>query len=282
MQKAAYEQLAQVHLANLQQIGIPGSYELTMPEPGSTKAVGNLLAMGLDVVPILTEALDDTAVTKTVERTGNWPKYEIRVNQIVVRLIERISSHRFTIGEEPKLLFIDEISAKPELTPQFQKAILDWYKVNRERSQVERKLADVDDPHIQNRLEAVALAASRKEVKAAPSMRKFITMVDGYGGEECKVACKCAFALGQIGDKESLPAVRKLCQQLPAYGDVDHKPLGAAVMEELFQACHGLALLGEKTAALKKLNRIYEVYRPEMGAALSGEFKKRLDEAEKW
>lgn len=287
LQKAAYEQLAQVHLANLQQMSIPGSYSIDSPAPSSTKAVGNLYAMGLDVVPILAEALDDTTMTKTYSTHGNGQQTQHRVNEIVVTLIQRICGRTFVVGEEPHQMSLGMVGTTPELAPQFQRVILDWYRDNRKRSELERKLADVEDANFRNRLDSAEWLARKKEAKAVPAIEKYIerTMAAVEKREDSlKISelSECALALGQIGDKGGLPSVKTVCKRLSANWDQRHRPTGSMEIGDLFQAYNGMALLGEKEAAIKELTRIYDAYNGEMEARSSQEFKDSLVKAAKW
>ena len=287
LQRVAYEQLAQVYLANLQQTGIPGSYDMNMPNSGSPKAVGNLYAMGLDVVPILAEALDDTTMTNTVTRHGSGRKIEHRVNEMVARLIQSICGRNFVVGEDPHQVTLESVGTKPELAPQFQKVISEWFKVNRKRNEVERKLADVEDNWFRNRLDAVEWLARKKEAKGVPAIvkyidRTFVAMEKEESSLKVSELSECAVALGQIGDKMSLPSVKSVCQRLSANWDKRHRPLGSMEIGDLFQAYQGMALLGDKKAAVDELTRIYDAYSGEMEAMSSQEFKERLDKAAKW
>ena len=295
LQKAAYEQLGQVHRCELSQGDNPGPpYELDQPVPGSPKAVTNLHDMGLDVVPILTEALDDITMTKTVSEGHSGQHYTHQVNDIVVRLITRICERTFVLGvePEPQQKVIDEVIGKPELAPQFQKVILEWYKVNRPKTQLERKLADVDDSFFRNRFDAVEWLGRAKEAKGVPVIVKHLEgrMAEAEPmGDTLKESelSECAFALGQIGDKGGLAVVKRVCDLFSTEMAKDrwgkgHKIGGSGEIHDLFEAYHGLALLGEKEAAVKALTRYFEINHGGLDVPSQREFTERLEKAANW
>jgi hypothetical protein len=291
LQKAAYEQLGQVHLCKLLQCDIPGPpYELDCPAPDSPKAVTHLYDMGLDVVPTLTEALDDTTMTKTVtSRHGEVANEKHQVNDIVVRLITRICERTFVLGAEPEpqQKVIDEVIGKPELAPQYQKVILQWYKENRAKTRLERKLADVDDGYFRNRFDAVEWLGAAKAAEGVPVIVKHLERMQAgkttwRDSLEMAELSECSFALGQIGDKAGLATVQKVCQMFCTGWANPYQSLGSYEVYHLFEAYHGLALLGEKDAAVKELTRLYETYHSRMEVRSSEECKERLDKAAKW
>jgi hypothetical protein len=95
----------------------------------------------------------------------------------------------------------------------------------------------------------------------------------------------CSWALGRVGDKSSLPQVRSVCH---FYTDEQGLPsgprwqVGSGGPEHLFEAFHGLALLGEKEDALRQLQSVYDNHRNAMEPARQKEFQERLDQARRW
>jgi len=289
LQKAAYEQIAQLQDCNLQQKSIPGAPSLESPAPGTPDATVKLLRMGLDVVPVLAEALDDTASTKTspLQRSSNDPKSVWTVNLVVTQLIRRICSHNFVIGKEPQTHILSEVVEHPELAPQFQKAILAWYESHRNQTEVERQIDEVADDYFRNRLDAVEYLGRNKVVKAGPAISKDIDRTLAAiekQNDSLKAAeiSECAFALGQIGDKGNLAEVQRVCQRFSAVWDQRQRPSGSTDIGNLFQAYHAMAMLGRKEAAIKELTRLFDSYHSEMEAMSSQEFKSNLDKTSAW
>jgi hypothetical protein len=90
-----------------------------------------------------------------------------------------------------------------------------------------------------------------------------------------------ALALGQIGDKNSLPAVRRACQYL-ADSFRRHGVMASGCLAHLFHANQGRALLGEKTEALAELENLRKQCSERMEPSQRKEYEERMQAAAKW
>jgi hypothetical protein len=93
---------------------------------------------------------------------------------------------------------------------------------------------------------------------------------------------ECALALGQIGDKASLPKVREACAKLSAAWQLRGGMLGSMDISTTVMGYQGMALLGEKEAAVKELERVYGVYEGKLDASERAEFERALEKARTW
>jgi hypothetical protein len=284
LERQAYEQLAELQGFEGRQMDNWGNVDYpVMPSEGNPmKALHN---MGISVLPTLAEALDDGTPTKTVTRVGRPSErrgspHLWKVNELVALLIRDITNHEFVLGEWRSEVNLRDIESHRDLISQFQKEILRWYKENKDRTQEERMIANLDSsPH--NRLDAERWLGTKKSIKAVPFL---VNRIDGILDEressltETELA-EVSLALGRIGDPKGLPAVKKACDHLSIR--LPRSP-GSAAVRDLFSAYHGLALLGQKKEALAESNRIYKEASPRMEPLRKKEFEERLAEAAKW
>ena len=96
-----------------------------------------LFDMGIDVLPVLAEALDDTTPTKTPHYARHvYPFREDRgfqVNEIVAVLICEIADREFDWRHEERMVSIREIGSYPKLTRRFKNQVIAWYVQNKEK-----------------------------------------------------------------------------------------------------------------------------------------------------
>jgi hypothetical protein len=228
-----------------------------------------------------------------------------KVNELVAQLIVRIADRNFVADreQEPKfprelrslnLLGIRDLNAQPGAAADFRKVVLDWYAANRNRTQADRKIADVSDVWFRNRFDAIIwLGGNRVKGGRAPIAAR----VDAHYADEKRSPnttaraemSHCALALGQIGDKSSLGQVQRVCEDIVYWLDLAYQPAppvrwsaDSALNEDLFRAYRRLALLGKKDDALKELTRLRDAYGVAMEADTKKDFEKRLTEAKDW
>ncbi len=184
------------------------------------------------------------------------------------------------------LLTIRDLNAQPGTAADFRKAVLGWYAANRDKTPTERKVADVTDVWFRNRFDAVIWLG---QAKAKEGRAPIAARIDAYYDDPKRSVDTtsraemghCALALGQIGDKASLPQVRRVCEDLSAwpgtYGAGD-----SGLIEDLFRAYRGLALLGAKEEALKELERVLAAHGEKFDAGARKEYAEKLKAAKGW
>jgi RNA polymerase sigma factor (sigma-70 family) len=299
-EKAAYEQLAKVHRCAFQNVTWTARSFLDLGKD-SDGPMDVLYRMGLDVLPQLAEALDDRTPTKTVtilrpglRRAGEEGEKKVwLVNELVARLIVELASHDFVLDTEPGKGVgnppgIRDLNVQPHPVPDFRKAVWDWYAANRDKTPVERKVADVTDRWVGNRLDAIRWLGEQKsdagrraiEQRADAIITEIQKASDTLIWSELSL---CGLALGQIGDKASLPQVRAVCRCLSDTNDFVWATSGWGVSPStFFEAFQGLALLGEKEEAFRGLKAAYEKHKDKMGAEQQQELQRELDKARQW
>lgn len=286
LRKNAYEQIAKLSISKLTMWMNPGGFDILTIKAGSDSPAETLYNMGLDVLPVLIEALDDTTPTTVVEPdrrligSKTW-----KVNELAARLIGRIAQHNFVIGDFPNERLLSwDLEQHPDSVPQFKKQILDWYAQNRNRSLEDRKIADVSDSWFRNRLDAVEWLGEHKILKAKSAIVQYINKTLTSKEKNSLLdaeAAESALALGQIGDKSTLPVVQRVCRYL-ANGLKQYGVTGSMDLYTLFQAHKGCALLGEKSKTLQELKSLYEQSAKRIEPSTRREYQERMQKAADW
>jgi hypothetical protein len=291
VQKAAYGEMARLEDCALMQWDEPGAPDVADPREGTTDATVRLMAMGMEVVPLLAEALDDTTPTRTVPESGRARNAEPwTVNVVVGQMIRRMCGRDFVVEAQGQQHTLGEVGAHPELAEAFAQEIDGWVAANRKRTEVERKVADVSDGWFRNRLDAVEWLGQKKEKAGRAAIeadvdRTLAAMEKKQDSLKEAELSECALALGRIGDKASLPKVRAACARLLAdwdWRETSGGARGSMDVSTLFMGYEGLALLGEKAAAVKVLDRVEGAYSGKWEASMRAEFEGRLGKARGW
>jgi hypothetical protein len=290
IQRQAYKQLARVHECDFSRSGNVEGIDLSLFETAeSPNPMIALRALGLDVLPILAEALDDDTPTKTVvdidfRRGASRVSHRFRVwkvNELVARLVPQIAHHEFVLGEWGPGVSLELVGSQSERIPEFRKQIIAWYEENRKRTAEERRIADLDSS-LRNRLDAASWLGRQKSTKAVPSLSKRIEAIlgskDVSSSTERELAA-CSLALGLIGDAKAVPVVTKACDHLAYWSP---RWAGSNALQNLFDAYHGLAMLDQKKEALAELKRVYREHGPTMEPHTRKDYETKLSEAAKW
>lgn len=230
---------------------------------------------------MLAEALDDNTPTRDLRIYNKRGRSAavVRVNEVVARLIVLIAEHHFVLGEDAQTPQIGDVARSPELVPQFRKVVLDWYARNRHRTRAQRKIADVSDICFRNRLDAVEWLGKNQVAAGKTAIVRYINrMLDSKEESTLKWTelAESSLALGQIGDRSALPAVRRACKHLSYWGT------GSSSPSDLFMAYQGLALLGRKQEALAELNALFAKYSQGMEPSTRREYEEHLQAAAVW
>lgn len=287
----AYKQLARVHLCQFQQWNNRGAISILSFEKESKEPMDVLHAMGLKVLPVLSEALSDDTPSQTVTTVRRSDKHVWKVNELVARLIRRLADREFVIGEWGPGKSVSDISHYPELTDKFQQLILKWYAENKDRTEEERKIADLES-NLRNRLDAMIWLGKHQSRQAAPAIAKRIEQIldgDVVSSSTQAELAEASLALGRIGDVSARPAVKKACDHLSYWIYMSYRPIeqgrsghGSSQIANLFQAYHGMSLLGQKQEALTELERLFRKYGQEIEGFTREDYEKLLKEAENW
>ncbi len=225
-----------------------------------------LTEMGFGVVPVLTEALDDTTPTRTVTRAwGNVSRVPPkrggtrvwRVNELAARVILQVCSRNFTTGDRRNTTTLREACfSYPDRVPEFRKPVTAWYAENKGRSLEERMIADLWDPYPGNRGTAGGWLARHKSAAAVPSMTKRLDAIVAAERTDVssitigEVAGLC-LALADIAGERAYPAVRKGFGYVIRH-DSDPNDYGAR------GAIEAMSRLGHKTEAEAECKRAHE------------------------
>lgn len=289
LQRNTYRELAKLHTCKFHQSNHRGAINPFLTQKPNPMA--NLLEFGLDVLPILVEALDDTTPSKTIT-TNRRGVIVWKVNNLIVMLIRQLADREFIITREGEVKSLREATReKPELIPAFQELILRWYQQNKGRSIEERKIADLQSSLV-NRLHAMTWLGKHKSMKATPHI---IERIDRILNDEPVTSssrtelAEASLALGSIGISSSLPVVKKACEHLSYWFYMSYRPIeqgrsgrDSGQIEDLFKTYHGMALLGNKKQALTELQRLLSEYGEEMESRARKEYIELLKNAEEW
>jgi hypothetical protein len=300
LHRKVYLQLAQLHRGDYWVLD--GSLFALIPSRGISSlrppddATARIYEMGIDVLPVLTEALDDTTPSQVFlydsHRIGydghNWVPIRIRawkVNELVGMLICAIAERRFVAIEKGHTHSIVRVGDTPALVPRFQRLVLDWYAASGKKTPTQRKVEEVSDEFDMNRLNAIAWLGYHKEKAGEAAIQKNVEAIFAAKRSVDSRAYELAagaFALGQIGDSNSMASVRRICghfsRRLRQNGTLGY----GCQSEQLFTAYRGLALLGKKDEALKELDQRYSQYSASMGSNQAEIYKHDLEGAQRW
>jgi hypothetical protein len=286
LRRAACEQIARIRICEITFFMRPGGFDILRLKADEQSPTDALYKMGIEVLPVLVEALDDATPTTVLEpdrfddrlKPTRW-----NVNQLVWRLIGRIAGRQFVITDGPEEIW--EFSKNPQLVPRFKEVVLEWYRGNKDRTIEQRKIADLGDPFFRNRMDAAEWLGKQRSTEAVPAIAKYLN--DTLDGEkksslvDSEVA-GAALALGQIGDKDARPAVIRACNHFSEDFTRPRGSVGFFDVGKYFQAEQGRALLGEKDKSLQELNRIYRECSERMEPSTRKEYQELLKSAEQW
>ncbi len=141
LQRRAYQQLAELRYFMGMQ---PCEWDIVRYQFIAPNAMTKLRDMGIDVLPILAEALDDSTPSETVNRikpkVDPWTgKVHVwKVNELVALLIRDITNHTFVLGEWGDGAYLLDIEAHRDPHP---------------------RISEGDSPVVQGEQEPVAGAA---------------------------------------------------------------------------------------------------------------------------
>ena len=309
--KKVYEQLAKIHRGNFPVSG--GLWLLFAANPAWPGEASNrqppddamdvLIGMGLDVLPVLTEALDDRTPSQTFKyyphemprvnnrgritqealaemRVGSW-----KVNELVAALICRIAERRFVIVRGRARHNIVEVGQSRELVPQFRKLVLDWYAENAKRTPLERRIADLQSDVPGNRCVAIAWIGRHKEKAGQKAVVRHLETIlaDRTDAPSRAASCPKAHLPWETSENvANVDLVRRVCRQLSLYAGASEFSDHEFDVHDLFVAYHGLALLGKKDEAIKQLDEFHKRNSAKWKPDIEEAYQSNLAKTGKW
>lgn len=288
LRRDAYLEVAKLYQVRSRLVGPPG--------PDRSDPIGRLYNMGLDVLPVLVEALDDHTPSRTFHSTHSIaiaPTIPYPVSDIAGLAICAVADREFSY----KGCSIQNISRVPENVSQFKKVVLDWYVANRTTPLAQRMIADVDDTDGENRCRAIEWLGRHKEAAGRDAIIERVNHIlrpspkgteraaprqpFGYLGASGELAT-AALALGKLGGSASEAAVKHVCNEFSRCVERDHLKGCDFGIDHLFTAYRGLIAIGRRDDAIKELERLFAQYSPEMSLNDRDAYKQKLATAQKW
>jgi hypothetical protein len=273
-----------------------GYGELPEPFPPDDSApVPQLIKYGMDAVPELVPYLADKSFTNAYRfHSSGWTQ-RARVNEYIILVINRITEHNFYLPPEQsdaaRTLGVIEDPALPKDIAELQDQINAWWRKNRTRTLLDRKIDDVNDPIHENRFSAYEwLGRTKAEAGRLPLERRVNSLLTGEVNtlKQSEMAA-CAESLGKIGSVQSADKVRKVCDHLNYWMGMSFRPvgegrtgLGSMQLSDLFKAHHALSSLGFKDEALSRLQELESKYYERMDQSTQQEFLRNLENARNW
>jgi hypothetical protein len=269
---------------------LPG---LFMQDDGAP--VPQLIKYGMDAIPDLVPYLADKSFTQGYRAHGSGWKERARVNEYIILVINRITEHNFYLPPEQsaaaRLLGATVDPALPKDIEELQGQINAWWRNNRTRALLDRKIDDVNDPIHENRLSAYEwLGRTKAEAGRLPLERRIDSLLTGEVNtlKQSEMAA-CAESLAKIGSVQSADIVRKVCDHLSYWVYMSFRPVGegragrgSMQILDLFKAYHALSSLGFKDEALSRLQELKLKYYGEMDQSTQQEFLRNLENARNW
>lgn len=244
--------------------------------------VAELISYGMDAVPYLTPYLADTSLSQAYKVHGSGRKRQAAVYEYIIHVINKISDHNFSASFTQDGL--------PD-SKALQRQVLSWWRENRSKSLLERKLDDVNDQDHSNRFSAYEWLGRARATEGRLALeRRIETLLTGsVDSLKQSEMATCAESLAKIGDRDSTPVVRQVCDHLNHWFGMSYKPIEegrsakwSGQITELFKAYHALALLGFRDEALAKLKELESKYFKEMESPDQREFLRTLAKTEQW
>ena len=257
--------------------------------------VPQLIKYGMDVIPDLVPYLADKSFTQGYRmHSGGWTQ-RARVNEYIILVINRITEHNFYLPQElseaARIVGATVDPAVPKDIEELQHQINAWWRKNRTRTLLDRKIDDVNDPIHENRFSAYEwLGRTKAEAGILPLERRIDSLLTGEVNtlKQSEMAA-CAESLAKIGRSQSVDKVRKLCDHLSYWVYMSYRPvsegragLGSMQLSDLFKGYHALSSLGFKQEALLRLRELKAKYYGEMDLSTQQEFLRNLETAENW
>ena len=257
--------------------------------------VPQLIKYGMDAIPDLVPYLADKSFTQAYRAHGSGWKERARVNEYIILVINRITEHNFYLPQEQSEAarrvgaFVDP--ALPKDIEELQDQINAWWRNNRTRTLLDRKIDDVNDPVHENRFSAYEwLGRTKAEAGRLPLERRIESLLTGEVNtlKQSEMAA-CAESLAEIGGVQSADIVRKVCDHLTYWVRKSFRPveegytgIGPMQLSDLFKAHHALSSLGFKDEALSRLQELELKYYGQMDQSTQQAFVRKLENARNW
>ncbi len=254
----AFQRRAYAHLSRVESMRVTRgrcSFDAEFIDgPWEASPLVALRRMGIGVLPILAEALNDRSLTGVLtdeDLSHGEPVHVFRVNELVANLIRDIANHDFGFVDEGEDARISLLVPLNRRIPELQKQVLQWYNENMDRTPEERKIVDLGDPYWRNRVGAEGWLGEKRVAKALPLLVKRLGTLlaggirDTLSMHEIVVLCG---AIASIGGDEAYPATKKAFDYLVRYGG----------LRDVDRALEAMELVGHKAEAEAELKRAYE------------------------
>lgn len=253
-----------------------------------------LIKYGMDAIPDLVPYLVDKSFTQAYRYHSSGWKQRARVNEYIIVVISRIAEHNFylppELSAEARSAGVTVDPALPKDIDELQDQINAWWRTNRTRTLLDRKIDDVNDPIHDNRFSAYEwLGRTKAEAGRLPLEQRIDSLLTGKVNtlKQSEMA-SCAESLAKIGSVQSADMVRKACDHLSYCVYMSYRPIsegrdgrGSMQLHNLFKAYHALSSLGFKDEALSRLQELLKYY-GEMDPSTQQEFLRNLENARNW
>jgi len=257
---------------------------------GADYPVKRLYQIGMAALPVLAESLHDSRATGIVQKfwARSAPRGESgqqtkvwHVNELARAMMEGIAQHKFDTELPSEMQPMQGYKGSlPDPWESCRRLFLAWYPANKDRTLEERQIADLSDGYFRNRLNAVEWLGRNRTQAARPAIVRYVERNLAARDDsmvETELA-ESAYALGQIGNRESLPVVRTVIER--RMEQLKHHGVQTSMdLFSLFEAYEGRILLGDRTTALAELNDVYEKRSIQMNDYDWREYKRRLEKA---
>jgi hypothetical protein len=267
----------------------------TLSPQDDSGPIPQLIKYGMDVIPDLVPYLADESFTKANRLHSSGLTQPARVNEYIILVINRITEHNFYLPVEQsaaaRSLGAVVDPALPKDIAELQDQINAWWRNNRTRTLLDRKIDDVNDPIHENRFSAYEwLGRTKAAAGRLPMERRIDSLLTGEVNtlKQSEMAA-CAESLAKIGSVESVEIVRKVCDHLTYWLGMSFRPvaegragLGSMQISDLFKAHHALSSLRFKDEALLRLQEFDSKYYARMDQSTQQEFHRNLENARNW
>lgn len=229
----------------------------------------------MEVIPFLIPYIGDNSLTQGYRRHGSGWQQQATVSEYICFIIGKITEHTFDGKYTDKKLDVED----------YQNQILEWWKKNHQKSLLERKLEEVNDPIHTNRFSAYEYLGKTKQGQELLEKRIQTLLTGEFNSLKQSEMVSCAEALVKIGNAESANFIRMVCEHLSYWFYMGRRNCevegcngrGSNDMSELFRVYKTLADFGFKEEAVSKLTILGN------GILLDQkEFNENLEKTKQW
>lgn len=233
------------------------------------------------IIPYLTNRTETKSTVIINPHKSSGERRPFLLNEYIAKIIVRAADHDFYVASgDDIVLSLSDTVKDPVIIGWLQLQIKNWCLINGNSNLERRKIADVNDWSVHNRLDAYRWLGKSKSTKGRLPLERRVDFLVDAGSLNSLTRSElavCAEALAEIGDRQSVAAVTRACNYAR-----DYPEYSSFSIRDLFQTYHALALLNERQAAWSELKLYSDKHLNGMETQAQREFKDQFKDSQNW